>query len=66
MHAGPSSAGSLIPPHEYHTIRNTSCETVAVSLHIHKAEMACCSKSRLHDGEWFVRESAEMLTDKAA
>ena len=24
MHAGPGSAGSLIPPHEYHTIRNAS------------------------------------------
>ena len=66
MHAGPGSAGSLIPPHEYHTIRNTSPDSVAVSLHIYKAEMACCSMCQPQDGEWFIRESAEMLTDKAA
>ncbi len=66
MHAGPGSAGSLIPPHEYHTICNTSPDSVAVSLHIYKAEMACCSKFQRQDGEWFIRESAEMLTDKAA
>ena len=66
MHAGPGSAGSLIPPHEYHTIRNTNMDAVAVSLHIYKAEMACCSKFQPIDGEWFIRESSEMLTDKAA
>ena len=66
MHAGPGSAGSLIPPHEYHTIRNTNPAAVAVSLHIYKAEMACCSKFQPIDGEWFIRESSEMLTDKAA
>ena len=26
MHAGPGSAGSLIPPHEYHSIRNPSAD----------------------------------------
>jgi predicted metal-dependent enzyme (double-stranded beta helix superfamily) len=66
LHAGPGSAGSLIPPHEYHTIRNTSHQEVAVSLHIYKAEMACCSKFQQREGEWFVRESSELLTDKAA
>ncbi len=66
LHAGPGSAGSLIPPHEYHTIRNTSSEDVAVSLHIYKAEMACCSKFQQQDGEWFTRESTQMATDKAA
>ena len=66
MHAGPGSAGSLIPPHEYHTIRNTNMDAVAVSLHIYKAEMACCSKFQPHDGEWFIRETAEMVTDQAA
>lgn len=66
LHAGPGSAGSLIPPHEYHTIRNTNTDAVAVSLHIYKAEMACCSKFQPQDGEWFIRESSELLTDKAA
>ena len=66
MHAGAGSAGSLIPPHEYHTIRNTSADAVAVSLHIYKAPMACCSKFAVESGEWFVREATEMRTDKAA
>lgn len=66
MHAGPGSAGSLIPPHEYHTIRNTSPDSVAVSLHIYKAPMACCSKFAPRNGEWFERETSDMLTDEAA
>ena len=43
MQAGPGSAGSLIPPHEYHSIRNASPDAVAISLHIYKAPMECCS-----------------------
>ena len=70
MHAGPGSAGSLIPPHEYHTIRNTSQDAIAISLHIYKAEMACCSKFvPLHadtPGEWFVLENCALATDEAA
>ena len=42
MQAGPGSAGSLIPPHEYHTIANPSTQEVAVSVHIYKAAMECC------------------------
>ncbi|MEG2942611.1 MAG: cysteine dioxygenase, partial [Thermomonas sp.] len=60
------SAGSLIPPHEYHTIRNTSADAAAVSLHIYQAEMACCSKYGHRDGEWYARETTELATDKAA
>ena len=66
MRAGPGSAGSLIPPHEYHTIRNASAEQMAVSLHIYQAEMACCAKFQPLSGEWFVRESATLATDQAA
>ena len=66
IEAGPGSAGSLIPPHEYHTIRNTSADAVAVSLHIYQAEMACCSKFGHREGEWYARETTELATDKAA
>jgi hypothetical protein len=66
MIAGPGSAGSLIPPHEYHTIRNTSADAVAVSLHIYQAPMGCCSKVAHREGEWYARETTEMATDKAA
>ncbi|WP_114240044.1 cysteine dioxygenase family protein [Dyella sp. C9] len=43
IQAGPGSAGSLIPPHEYHTIRNPSTDTVAVSLHIYSGQMTHCA-----------------------
>ncbi|WP_345294977.1 cysteine dioxygenase family protein [Luteimonas vadosa] len=66
IHAGPGSAGSLIPPHEYHTIRNTSPDTVAVSLHIYKAPMDCCSKFQPQSGEWHVRQDSQLPTDEAA
>jgi hypothetical protein len=42
IQAGPGSAGSLIPPHEYHTIRNPTDE-VAVSLHIYSGQMTRCA-----------------------
>ncbi|RDI99680.1 cysteine dioxygenase [Dyella solisilvae] len=43
IQAGPGSAGSLIPPHEYHTIRNPSDDAVAVSLHIYSGQMTHCA-----------------------
>ena len=66
MQAGPGSAGSLIPPHEYHTIRNNSDDQVAVSLHIYKAEMQCCSTFAPMDGEWYQRGANVLRTDEAA
>ena len=66
MHAGAGSAGSLIPPHEYHTIRNASDDAVAVSLHIYKAPMEACSMFVPNEGEWFARVAKELQTDEAA
>jgi predicted metal-dependent enzyme (double-stranded beta helix superfamily) len=63
MQAGAGSAGSLIPPHEYHTIRNTSPDRVAISLHIYKAEMQCCSMFAPVGGEWYVRGERTLETD---
>ncbi len=63
MHAGPGSAGSLIPPHEYHTIANASGDTVAISLHIYKAPMETCSKFQPQSGEWFLRTDSALRTD---
>jgi predicted metal-dependent enzyme (double-stranded beta helix superfamily) len=66
MQAGPGSAGSLIPPHEYHSIGNASADAIAISLHIYKAPMGCCSMFIPQDGEWFSRAAKELLTDEAA
>ena len=65
MHAGPGSAGSLIPPHEYHTIRNTDPAGVAVSLHIYKAPMECCAMFVPQHGEWFERVDRTLAVDAA-
>ena len=63
MVAGPGSAGSLIPPHEYHSIRNTSNDEVAVSVHIYKAQMEACSMFVPQEGEWFTRAAKALETD---
>jgi 3-mercaptopropionate dioxygenase len=66
MQAGPGSAGSLIPPHEYHSIRNASEDAVAISLHIYKAPMECCSMFLPQEDEWYVRAPNALATDEAA
>jgi predicted metal-dependent enzyme (double-stranded beta helix superfamily) len=41
LHAGLGNVGALIPPHEYHTITNTSQET-AVTIHVYGANLQRC------------------------
>ena len=66
IHAGPGSAGSLIPPHEYHSIRNASPDAIARSLHIYKAPRECCSMFLPQEDEWYVRAPNALATDEAA
>ena len=66
MQAGPGSAGSLIPPHEYHAIGNASPDKVAVSVHIYQAPIEHCCKFVPQDGEWYVRTDATLPVDRAA
>ncbi|GHA71341.1 cysteine dioxygenase family protein [Cognatilysobacter bugurensis] len=63
MQACLGSAGSLIPPHEYHTIRNTSPNDVAVSLHIYQAAMHACAMFVPQSGEWFTRVDRALGVD---
>ncbi|MDH5823118.1 cysteine dioxygenase family protein [Luteimonas sp. RD2P54] len=65
MQAGPGSAGSLIPPHEYHTICNASDDRVAVSVHIYKAPMEQCSRFAHEHGEWYLRTETCLSVDCA-
>ena len=53
LDAGAGSAGSLIPPHEYHAIRNASDREVAVSLHVYGGEMNCCSMFQPLGEDWY-------------
>lgn len=63
LQAGTGSAGSLIPPHEYHTIRNPSDRDVAVSLHIYRGAMSCCSVFQPLEGGWFERGVRQLGLD---
>ena len=65
MQAGAGSAGSLIPPHEYHTIRNASPATVAVSLHVYEAPIQRCARfDPIGDG-WYRRIDSALPADAA-
>jgi len=59
------SAGSLIPPHEYHTLRNTSDDDLAISVHVYQGEM---TRSAIFEPEadgWYQRRVQVMETDAA-
>ena len=64
MLAGQGSAGSLIPPHEYHTIRNPSDDAVAVSLHIYRGAMTSCSVFRQVKENWYDRDQRQLSLDQ--
>ena len=66
MQAGPGSAGSLIPPHEYHTLGNTSPDALAVSVHVYQAPIEHCCKFEREDGQWYRRVAATLSIDCAA
>lgn len=64
IQAGVGSAGSLIPPHEYHAIRNASDDAVAVSLHIYSAPMTHCAVFRPLENQWYERDERELSLDR--
>ncbi|MGN6479711.1 cysteine dioxygenase [Luteibacter sp.] len=64
IEAGPGSAGSLIPPHEYHTIRNPSEDAVAVSLHIYSGRMTQCAVFNPQGDDWYLRDERQLGLDQ--
>lgn len=66
LRAGRGSAGSLIPPHEYHTMRNPSPHAIAVTLHVYEAPLELCSMFLPRGGEWFDRIGKTLVTDAVA
>lgn len=63
MNAVAGSAGSLIPPHEYHTILNPSDEAIAVSLHVYRRPLDACAKFYPADAGWYVRDQCQLSLD---
>jgi predicted metal-dependent enzyme (double-stranded beta helix superfamily) len=63
MNVGPGSAGSLIPPHEFHTIRNPSDDAIAVTLHVYRGRMTECSVFRPLADNWYTRDQRQLSLD---
>jgi len=65
MRTGVGSAGSLIPPHEYHTIANPQAEGNAVTLHVYAGDMDCCGVYEQMDAHWYRRLACPLALDAA-
>lgn len=63
MNAGPGSAGSLIPPHEYHSIRNPSDTALAISLHVYQRPLETCAVFLPTEGDWYQRSERTLTLD---
>lgn len=64
IQAGEGSAGSLIPPHEYHTIRNPSDSQTCVSVHVYAGPMTECSTFTPLDNDWYQRQHQALSLDQ--
>ena len=62
--AGTGSAGSLLPPHEYHTIRNPSADRIAISLHVYQKAMGTCATFEPIGDDWYLRGSKTLCLDQ--
>ena len=62
------SAGNLIPPDEFHVLRNASDSGIAISVHVYQRPMERCTVfvPEAGSGDWYRRESRQMQTDSAA
>ncbi len=61
--AGTGTAGSLLPPHEYHTIRNPNDREIAISLHVYQKAMGQCSTFEPEGGGWYRRGQRQLCLD---
>jgi predicted metal-dependent enzyme (double-stranded beta helix superfamily) len=64
LFAGAGSAGSLLPPHEYHTIRNPQPDQITISLHVYQAPMGTCATYEPLGDDWYQRGSRALCLDK--
>lgn len=63
IQAGAGSAGSLIPPHEHHTICNASDTDIAISVHVYQAPMTHCCTFEPEQGDWYLRHEHALQLD---
>ena len=62
--ADAGSAGSLLPPHEYHTIRNPQPDRVSISLHVYQRAMGTCATFEPVGGDWYQRGTKSLCLDQ--
>lgn len=62
--AGAGSAGSLLPPHEYHTIRNPQADRITISLHVYQRAMGTCATYEPLGDDWYQRGSRQLSLDQ--
>ncbi len=62
MRAGTGSAGCLIPPHEYHVIRNPTPDP-AVSIHVYGGDMTFCHVFDERGQGWYERQGKALGFD---
>jgi predicted metal-dependent enzyme (double-stranded beta helix superfamily) len=58
--AGVGNAGALIPPFEYHTIKNASATEKAVTVHVYAGEMTSCTIFVPGADGWYDREERQL------
>ncbi len=55
LRAGVGACGSLIPPYEYHVLRNALAEGSSLTLHVYGGEMNHCNIYRSMRNGWYER-----------
>ena len=63
IQAGHGSAGSLIPPHEYHTICNANSDQPTVSVHVYSGRMTTCNIFHPEGDHWYRRQARAIGVD---
>jgi predicted metal-dependent enzyme (double-stranded beta helix superfamily) len=63
LHSYTGSAGSLIPPYEYHTIANPRSDGTSVTLHVYGRELTRCSIFEEVEAGWYEQRFRDLGYD---
>ena len=65
LHGCKGSAGNLIPPDEFHTLRNSDTDRIAISVHVYQRVMERSHVFQPIDDapRWYARECRELGLD---
>jgi len=63
VRARPGASGALIPPFEYHVLRNGFDDRIALTLHVYGGEMDRCTIFEPDLGDWYRRGERPLAYD---